>query len=548
VAALLLSAAPALHAQAVPTPGTVREPLRKPAIEAPAVAPPSVTQPTPALRPEVPAGGPKIPVQRFAIEGNSAFSDDTLRAVIADLRGKSLTLLEIYSAADRLTAYYRAHGYTLATVTVPAQKLSQGTVRLAVVEGRLGHLGFEGNRRYSSAYLRRQMDELRSGDVIQRKVLERELLLLNDLPGLTARAVVKPGEKYGTADLLVRTGEQPLTASVQLNNYGRESIGQIRGVGNLTFNDPLHLGDRLSLTVVHADGGRMNYGAVDYSLAVGPRGTRAGLSLSRFVYRVDTDAIGFSGQTLRGTGNDVRAQLTHPLIRSRRSNLIVGFGITHSESPQGGSLTPALVVDPKGGDRFVNLFDLSALYSYEHADNAISTFGVTVSSNFRHNRTGTRDNAQYGKFEFSASHTRALPAGWTLSARANGVVALDPLMSIQRFRIGGPGNVRAFPSSELSGDQGFMVSLEGSHAIKLIDGVATRGRVFWDAGVVHRKPGSRAVSVEKGHESLTGVGTGVTVNWKRYTLDLEGVFPTDSHRTSDSKSNARFWLQIGAAF
>ncbi len=539
---VLMAAAPVVLAQVVPTPGTVREPLKKPALEAPSTAP-QVTEPVPAQQPRVPAGGPKIQVQRFVIDGNQVFSDEELHGVIADLQAKPLTLLEIYDAADRLTEFYRSHGFSLTTVTVPAQKLNQGTVRLAVVEGTLGRLSFDGNQNYSQAYLGAQMDELQAGEIIRREVLERELLLLNDLPGLKARAVVKPGGKFGTADVVIRTNERLREGSIEFNNYGRESIGRVRGVGNLVFNNPFHHGDRLALTAVHAQGGLMDYGRVDYSLALNPRGTRARVLLSRFSYKVDTKVIGLSGTQLRGTGNDVRIQLTHPLIRSRQSNLALGVGFTHNVSAQGGVPLP-----PAANDTYINLFDLSALYSHQHTDNSFSSIGLTASSNFRYNNTGTRNNAQKGKFEFTASHTRPMPAGWTLHARANAVVSLDPLMSTQRFRIGGQGSVRAFPSSELAGDQGFMMSLEGSHSLKLIDGVKARGRVFWDAGIVHRKSHSRQLTGEEQHASLTGLGAGLTLNWSRYKLDLEGVVPTNSHSVSDGQSDARLWVQLGAGF
>ena len=137
-----------------------------------------------------------------------------------------MTLFEIYEVADTLTQYYRDHGYSVASVTVPAQKVGSGTVTLEVIEGRISALNIDGNRAYRQSFLARHVTGAAVGDVIAEKALERDLLLLNDLPGLSARAVVSPGAEYGDSNLTIRTEEKRFEAVTRLNNYGRTSIGE----------------------------------------------------------------------------------------------------------------------------------------------------------------------------------------------------------------------------------------------------------------------------------------------------------------------------------
>ena len=132
------------------------------------------------------------------------------------------------AAADQLTAYYRERGYGLAQVTVPAQKISDGTVELRVIEGRIGAVSVTGNEDYSFDFLQRRLGALAPGLVYTDDGMERGVLLLNDLPGLSARAVIRPGEEFGTSDILFRVAEDPAEFSIGADNYGRDELGEIR--------------------------------------------------------------------------------------------------------------------------------------------------------------------------------------------------------------------------------------------------------------------------------------------------------------------------------
>jgi len=92
------------------------------------------------------AGGSQVPISRIDITGNTVIPADELRAIVAPYQGQSLTLFEIYSVADELTQFYRAQGYSVASVTVPVQKNSSGTVKLEVMEGGIGAISIRGSK------------------------------------------------------------------------------------------------------------------------------------------------------------------------------------------------------------------------------------------------------------------------------------------------------------------------------------------------------------------------------------------------------------------
>src|SRR5579859_4444750 len=131
------------------SPGQVKSTLPTQGL-APSQGPVQVTNTTPNAA-GVAAGGTSILIKGFEIEGNSAIPSSELQVQIAGYIGKSLTLSELYDVADVLTRYYRAKGYGLADVSLPAQTLRDGVIRLQVVEGHLGKINIQGNTRTHDA-------------------------------------------------------------------------------------------------------------------------------------------------------------------------------------------------------------------------------------------------------------------------------------------------------------------------------------------------------------------------------------------------------------
>ena len=367
--------------QELPTPGTVQEQFkdRSPVPVRPGA--PSLETPSTASPGSVAPGGRTILIERFEVSGNTVIDDATVAAVVQPFEGRSLTLFEIYEVADALTALYRERGYSVATVTVPAQKVSSGVVLLEVVEGRIGSVSVDGNTIYRDQYLENYTQSIQAGDVISQRGLERELLLLNDLPGLSAKAVVKPGEDFGDSNLILQVEDDRFEYAARFNNYGRTSIGEWKVEGDIAINSPLGIGDRIDLGIVHAEGGMLDYFSGRYSIPILYRGTRASLYFSRFDYEVDSDELplGFQGLDLSGDGDNFGVNIFHPLIRSRYQNLFVGVGFDRTITRQ---LTRSLGLKDKTD---IGLMVLSAIYSRVNQNNSFTTLSGVFSTNFNEN-------------------------------------------------------------------------------------------------------------------------------------------------------------------
>jgi hemolysin activation/secretion protein len=536
-------------AQVVPTPGAVQEQIRRqPRLPSTTDEQRVEQSPAPRATTGVSASGKQIQIQRFEVTGNTIIATDELHQIVAPYEGRSLTLFEIYDVADALTQHYRDAGYSVASVTVPEQKISDGTVRLEVIEGRVGAISVEGNESYKKWFLERHVKGAAVGDVIAEERLERDLLLLNDLPGLEVKAVLEPGSQFGESHLVLRTEEKRFEAVTRFNNYGRTSIGEWKVEGDFAANALFGLGDRLEFNVSHADGGKLDYFNLGYSAPILYSGTRAAAYFGRNDYKVDSDELPLALQALdlSGDGDNFGFSLVHPVIRSQKENLYIGIGYDRVITRQ---LVRGLGLKEKSD---ISLMNLNLFYSRLHQDKSFSTVSANFATNFNSNERDPltlrpENNAQTAKMRVDMTHFRNFTEDWGLFAKLSMVGSIDPIVDTQRYRLGGRTSVRGYASSELSGDGGYAVTIEIQRQLVFAAKWPTRAFVFGDTGTVTRK--NAATIGLASSESISGAGVGLeSLLGEHYRVNLELAKQLGSQESIDGRDGVRVWFGLTASF
>jgi hemolysin activation/secretion protein len=516
-----------------PTPGEVQETLRPPPATPEKAPPAPEIRIPPAPQPPAPADERRVRVDRFSISGNTVFSEKELREAISFREGAELTLAEMYEVADLLTRFYQTRGYSLATVTVPAQRLRDGILQLEVVEGRVGRLVFNGNRAYGNEFLSRRFVRMQPGAVVRFAELEREILLLNDLPGLVARSVLQPGAAYGTSDIHLHVRETRINGRATLDNHGRQVIGEWRAGADFTINNPLGFGDALSLGYTHTEAGLLRQGRIGYGFQVHPSGTSFDLNYSRAEYEAGAE---FAPLGIEGVSETGRLQVSQPLIRSRRANLAwtVGGAYIKGESDISGLIL---------SDDEITFLE-TGLHFGRHRSGGATMLSTLLAGNFRSNSQGDRNDALPPRLEIKGLHEHVLGYGFSALLRGEAVLGTGPLPDSNKYALGGPASVRGFVSSRLRGDYGGMGSLEMRHFWRFAD-FGLQVRAFLDAGAVVTRgiPGAPRTS-----ESLTAGGAGLGVFFAEHlSLDLQWAKPLDGKESGDDRDSS-LWLTVSAGF
>ena len=76
----------------------------------------------------------QIPIRKIIIEGNRQFSTAQLQALVADAENKSMNLTDLRALAQRLTGFYHSQGYIYSQAYLPQQTLSDGVLKIAILE------------------------------------------------------------------------------------------------------------------------------------------------------------------------------------------------------------------------------------------------------------------------------------------------------------------------------------------------------------------------------------------------------------------------------
>lgn len=490
---------------------------------------------------KVAAGGPTLSVTGFRLTGNQAIPSSELLPLLDDLKGRSLSLGELQQAAQRLSDYYRQRGYPLARAYLPAQEIDQGVVEIALLEGRYGQVRLQNGSRVSDRVLNAPLSPLESGTAVEGKELERSLLLLQDTPGVEVKSTLRPGTSVGTSDLIVEARPAPLVSgSIDADNYGNRYMGQNRLGLTLNLNSPLGLGDQLSLRAMRSDEDQ-NYQRISYQLPVGTVGTQVGVAYSDMDYELSKD---FDELDAHGNARIATAFVLQPLIRSRAFNLyghlqfedkfleddIDLFSSRSDKRLRNWSATLSGNAQDSLGGGGVTSFALT----YTHGDLNIDSGDVE-----RLDSATTRTQGTFNKWNPAILRLQRLTDRLSLYTHLQAQLSDGNLDSAEKFWLGGPYGVRAYPQGEATGDQGWLANVELRYALTpawqlstFIDhGEIRLNEDTWDDGDNHR--------------SLSGAGVGV--NWSDHGWRISAVsaWKLGSERTeSDVNRTPRVWVQL----
>jgi hemolysin activation/secretion protein len=529
--ALLLVIAGQAAAQTPPTPGSVMESL----------APRPVAPATPAqiILPEQPGPtihdrkGKRFQVHSFRFTGNTVFPAQRLKRVVERYLDLELNLYDLNVAADAVTEFYHDKGYSLARAVVPAQRVEDGVVTIAVVEGRVGQVLFSGNKSYADDFLQLQLVHLTPGSLVATDRLERTLLLLNDLPGLKVRATLAPGVEFGSSDVLIKAEEKRFALALTVDNFGSKETGQRRADVGLEFNNPLGIGDQISLRAVTTERKLIKYGKLGYSLPLNADGLRLAASFSESRYDVAGD---FAALGLSGTSRIAEVTVLYPLTRSRGHNETLSFGAKSTQLVQN-----TFAVETS--NTRIPMLSGGYLFNRIGEDASVSNLSTQVASNLR--RTdGVRQDAQRFRLELDGNYLLPLDRKWDVYLRGAWAYSPDKLPDSEKYSIGGPGSVRAYRPSELRGDGGAQATLEFRRSLKL---GPMAGSMAWFADV--GKVAYKAPGFADSFQSIAAFGVGFSVYpMRQTTVKVEAAIPRGGLTTSLDGKKSRLWASISASF
>ncbi|MEO8202376.1 MAG: ShlB/FhaC/HecB family hemolysin secretion/activation protein [Betaproteobacteria bacterium] len=515
---------------------------------------PHEEQPRPALRGST---SMRVTVKQFKIFGNHIYTDAELQPTLASSLGKELDFEGLNEAANSVRAYYRANGYFLAQAYLPAQQIKDGVVEIAVLEGLIGtvELKPDANSRLRPDFARGVLDaHLRQGDPITERGLERPLLLLSDLPNVVVSSEIGPSTKsIGAADLRVHLKESGRLVSgyADLDNAGNRYTGEWRTGVNVNVNNLSGYGDQLTARATLTNE-RMTFMRGAVSVPVGYGGFRVGASYAEFYYTLEKD---FAALKAHGEGSVTSLYGLYPFIRTRNANLI---GQVSYETKL---LKDRIDTSNSLEDRKIDTFKLGLVGDVRDRvfGGALNSFAVTYTEGVLvinpaavaiadQGVTGLRTQGKFGKVNFDVRRLQLITENINLLVALNGQLTNKNLASAEKMSLGGATGVRAYPTGQGIGDQGFIFSTELRYNVpkfQLFSGDVTF-LGFYDAGRVKVNYTPLATSVSPNFVGLSSVGVGISVGKDNDFLVKTSIAwrgENDNPDADNVRREPRVWFQ-----
>ena len=474
--------------------------------------------------------------------GFDGFADQTER-LIAPLRGRRISVADLYALGDAIEALYRDAGYPLVRVVIPPQSVTDdAALRITVLDGFIEGLNLDAVPAQARKAVARSLQPLVGRRHLRDADLERALTLAGRGPGLGLRSALGAGHEVGGTVLVLQGILAPLAASISSDNRQSDSIGPWQFTAQVRANQPLGFGEQAYLYVsggyplgkaFHADaprrvaGGGLIVPLMANGLSLNPEFTVSDTrprspivelasrsQLKRWSLRLIYPAIVTRTQELTLTGVVEASrqsdslpffQFTQDLDRLR----VARFSADWSGAVADGQARANATLS-QGAGRF------GGRSSAEIADT-----GIPMS------RPGA--TAAFTKLEASVYYDAALAWGVQGHSVLRAQKALRGVMpSAEIFSMDGEDGLSALTAGALSDDGGWVLRQEVARPFALPDAAAASPYVYWAvARPTTRLPGGTA------QNHATSWGLGLRSGWPNVSFAAEwgraSIIPSGRH-------------------
>ncbi|HXO00859.1 MAG TPA: ShlB/FhaC/HecB family hemolysin secretion/activation protein [Stellaceae bacterium] len=467
--ALLLVPVRAGFAQAVDIAPFVTPPVQK-------VTPP----PTPeVLAPVLPAtpppeeipSGPPVRVDDVRVEGVTVYDPATLRPLYADLIGATVPREKLLAAVEALQTRYREDGYILTTVHGAAERRGGGLIFvIRATEGYISDVKLDGDIGDAGKLALAMLEHLTSIRPVNNADLERYLLLANDIPGVSAQAVLRRvSPEPGAVELVAKVARTPFAAQFQFDNRGSPEVGPYEALLTAQSNAFTSVGEQIQGTFFNTFNREQLFGQVDVSGFLNSEG----LKLRGYAGRGNTQP----GGALTGTGFNADLQiagvgLSYPVIRTRRLNLSVDGSFDAYDG-----VIDTFAAAGMLSDTHLRILRLGGALDFQDAvvaglpaansiilkvSQGLPAFGASSNNQALPARVGERNN--FSKVTGEMTRVQNLiaigDAQTAIKASVGGQFTDDILPPSEQYLLGGTRFGRGFFAGEVAGDRALGATVE----------------------------------------------------------------------------------------
>lgn len=543
----LPSFAQVLPPSLAPNPGQIERQLAPE--PQPRAKPGTITIPMPDQTPAPVADDVRFTLSSVRIVGATRISEDALKPLYSPLLGSSIGFNDLNELTRRMTAYYRNAGYLLSQAILPPQAIDNGEVSIRIIEGYVEGFELRGVDPGEFPLIETYARQITEAKPIDAATLEQNLLLMNDLPGISVRGTLLPAkDNSGAAKLVLEVSRLRFAGGISYDNRGGNSLGPSRLMMDAQATSLLRANDRTLIRGVTSGDSKLNFLSLGHEQMIGSSGGKLGFFANSV--RSQPKERFFIPLKQQTESQSYSLQYTQPLIRRRAENLAIRTTLGSYD----GQTSLFDVVETRDAIRSWRLgmtYDLADAWggvNLVDVEYSQGIPGLGASSNNDPMLSRATGRVDYRKLNVYLARVQILGAGWSILGAASAQHAYTDLLASELYSLGGEPFGRGFDPSELVGDHGLAGKIELRYNLALPDLGIQNAMIygFQEAGHVRQRTPLAGTDAK---ESLASHGLGLRL---QVAPQLAGFVEVAKPRLRDvateNNQNARIFAGISMRF
>ena len=457
-----------------------------------------------------------IYVKDISFSGNTVFSDATLAKLVNQYIGRKISSLELEEIRLKITNLYIENGYINSGALIPDQELSNNVLRINIIEGNLSKIQVQNDGRLPDDYIIGRL-AFEKNQPLKLDQLQDKLYTLQQNPRIKRiNAALGPGLVRGESVLDVKiTEDRPYHLTFEANNHRPPSIGEEEAIVTFSHLNVSGGGDTIELGASKTEG--LDSYNVYYTWPLGNDDSQ--LTFEYYYSKatvVDGDLkhIDIDSKTYTAT-----VGYLYPVMKRANEDYTLHFtlDLRHSETFLENDPTSFTLV---ANDGETDITALRLTQSWLHHDrlkvlSLRHTLSVGLHALGSTNNKGDLADSEYvawlGQFQWVQQY---VPFNVRSVFRTDMQVAMDELLPIEKFAVGGAYSVRGYRENQFVRDNGLTSSLEFRVPAFVSESRAhvVEAAVFYDFGR------SWDQSSEKSVQNISSAGLGLRYQFKQSVL------------------------------
>jgi hemolysin activation/secretion protein len=165
-------------------------------------------------------------------------SGEKINGILTNYTGPAISIERLKEGLGKLQLLYRDLGFVTVSVSLPQQRLTNGVVRVRVIEGKLARINVTGNRYFSSNNVMRALPGLSTNVLLNSRWFQPELDRANNNIDRQIYPSVSPGDDPGMTDLTLKVKDRlPLHAHIEINDKATPGTPPLRVDTSAQYNN-----------------------------------------------------------------------------------------------------------------------------------------------------------------------------------------------------------------------------------------------------------------------------------------------------------------------